>query len=213
MAVFTYEEKMTADKLETYEWDRAWWDNTKGEKEAHIFILGDSISCGYRENPEAAKVLCPRLRVDGLGTSKGIDNNAFKPSLDLFFSQQLSKAQIIFFNNGLHGWHLDTAAYEAHYKEMVKYLKTKCADVVIVLTTPVRDNNDLSKFGERISLVRERNEAAKRVAEAEGCRVLDFYSLIENKPEIYSKDGVHLTGEGYEILANEVYNLTKEIVK
>lgn len=213
MDVFTYEEKNTENKLETYEWDRTWWDNSEGEKEAHIFILGDSISCGYRENPDAVPVMKGKVRVDGFATSKAIDNSAFVPMLDLYFAQQKQAAQVIYFNNGLHGWHLDTAEYEKYYRQMVKYLKSKCDNVVIVLTTPVRDNKDLSKFNERNPIVIERNEAAKRVASDEGLNVLDFYSLIEDKQEFYSPDGVHLIGEGYAVLAKEIYNKTKEIVK
>ncbi len=43
--------------------------------------------------------------------------------------------------------------------------------------------------------------------------MLDLYSIVEDKPELYSPDGVHLTGEGYKMLAEAVYDLTKEIVK
>lgn len=213
MNTFTYEEKDTKNTLETYEWDRTWWDNTAGEKEAHIFIVGDSISCGYRENPQASAVMKNKVSVDGLATSKAVDNTAFVPMLELYFAQQKNPAEIIFFNNGLHGWHLSTPEYEYHYRNMVKYLKTKCEKVVVVLTTPIRDNKDLSKYADRNPIVIERNNAAKKVAEEENCPVLDLYSPIENMREIYSQDGVHLLGDGYEMLAKMVYEKTKELVK
>lgn len=89
MANFTYEKNELKSKLETYEWDMTRWDNTEGEKEARIFILGDSISVGYRENKAAAAVMRGRVAVDGFGTSKAIDNEHFEA--DICFRKGYSK--------------------------------------------------------------------------------------------------------------------------
>lgn len=213
MANFTYEKNDSKNKLETYEWDTTWWDNTKGEKEARIFIIGDSISVGYRERKAAADIMRGKVAVDSFGTSKAIDNEHFEASLELFFAQQIEPSQVIYFNNGLHGWHLSIPEYEECYAKMVKYLKTKCENVVLVLTTPVRDSKDISSYDKRNDIVIERNEAAKRVAESESCRTLDFYSIIENQPQLYSPDGVHLDDEGYKLLAKQIYASVKDIVK
>lgn len=200
---FTYETGKTI-KRETYEWDNLWWEHSNDtEGKERILIIGDSISCGYRSiiNQE----LQGKIYADGLGTSKSIDNENLLKVIEYFMMQQ-ENYKLILFNSGLHGWHLSAEEYKENYLTYVKYFKEKHADkkLVLVLTTPVRKNTDLSQLEERNAQVILRNQAVLEIAESEAVPVVDLYSLLIDHPEYCSPDGVHQTQEGYKVLAKEL---------
>lgn len=197
---FTYELNVTG-KLETYEWDNLWWEHANdAENKPRALIIGDSISCGYRGFVNEA--LGGSMYADGLGTSKSLDNPHFTKLIDYVAGQQ-QRCKVIQFNNGLHGWHLSEEAYKAYYEQMVHYLKENYGDrkLLLVLSTPVRVAGNLSQLAERNDIVIERNRAVCEIAQKEGIEVLDLYSLVIDHPEYHSADGVHLTEEGYRLLA------------
>ena len=76
--------------------------------------------------------------------------------------------------------------------------------MLMLLTTPVRDRACLERFDARNERVIERNRKAREISGARGIEVVDLYSLLENRPELYSPDGVHLKAEGYELLAGQI---------
>ncbi len=199
MAKDTFEAE-NKNKLETYEWDDMWWDNNK-TGDSRILIIGDSISRGYRYILK--EVTGKSWKVDNFATSKAIDNEFFKKALDMAISQQ-EKYDLILFNNGLHGWHLETSEYEKNYEEMLKYLLTKNIRLAVILATPLQT--------EKNSLVKERNEAAKRCAGIYSLPVIDLYSAVEDKKELFIADKVHLSPEGYKKLAETIYEKAKEIL-
>ena len=152
MSDYTYETGETV-KFETYEWDRLWWEHANDtESKNRILIIGDSISCGYRPlvNQEVADY------VDGIGTSKGLDNTSYITLLN-YFMDAFSCYKIIQFNNGLHGWHLSEERYEEYYRRLIAHLVQKCpgAKLVLALTTPVNSGNQKEERNEKI---RKRNE-------------------------------------------------------
>lgn len=199
---FTYESEDRNTPLETFEWDNVWWDNSKGETTRRFCVVGDSISCGYRRVIVAASG--DRVAVDGFGTSKAVDNPLFPESLRLFFRQS-PKTDALLFNNGLHGFHLDDRdAYGAHYGRMVDFLRSCHGNLYLVLTTPVRERDDLSVFAERNQRVLARNETVLRIAAERNLPVIDLYHPLENRPELYSPDGVHLNADGYRLLADTI---------
>jgi len=73
--------------------------------------------------------------------------------------------------------------------------------VTLVLTTPVRDRADLSKFAENNEQVIARNAAVRAIAAERGLPVLDYYAAIADHPDFWGPDGVHLAAEGYQTLA------------
>ena len=76
MSEFTYETNDTSRKLETFEWDNVWWEQTANKTAKRIAYIGDSISCGTRRlitSLSKSEILC-----DGFGTSKALDNPYFK---------------------------------------------------------------------------------------------------------------------------------------
>ena len=102
MENFTFE--VASTPLETYEWDNAWIEKSADKKTPRIFYIGDSISCGTRGSIN--QIAQGKLLCDGFGTSKALDNKAFLPAIKVFASQ-MERYDVVFFNNGLHGWHLD----------------------------------------------------------------------------------------------------------
>jgi hypothetical protein len=49
MNCFTYETSEKLNKLEKYEWDNVWWEQTADKTAKRILYIGDSISCGTRQ--------------------------------------------------------------------------------------------------------------------------------------------------------------------
>ncbi len=203
MPIDTYEFGTVKSQLETYEWDDIWWDNAPDEKARRILIIGDSISRGYRR--AAAKSDGRDFFIDGIATSKAVDNPTFYTLLDYYAAAKLNY-DAVFFNNGLHGWHLDDKRFGELFLDLAKYLKEKFAPkgFYIVTTTPARKSKSIDVFDERNERVKVRNAEIRAAAEALGAELIDFYSLIENRPELYTQDGIHLIDEGYELLAKEI---------
>ena len=192
MSRFTYETNDTLRKLETYEWDNVWWEQTANETAKRILYIGDSISCGARHfitRLSNSEILC-----DGFGTSKAIDNPYFKPSLELCLKQQ-SKCDAILFNNGLHGWHLSVEEYEKYYDDMLSFLVKIGKPLFIVLTT-----DDIAK-PQRSEMAKARNEAVKALAQKYNLPIIDLHTVAINNPECHIPDGVHFNDAGNELLA------------
>lgn len=189
---FTYEKNDTSRKLENFEWDNVWWEQTANASAKRIAYIGDSISCGTRRlitKLSESEILC-----DGFATSKALDNPYFKPSLELFFEQQ-TKCDAILFNNGLHGWHLSDAEYEKYYDEMLAFLLKTEKPLSVLLTT------DVTTDQKRDEIVITRNEIAKKLAKKYDLPVIDLHSVAKSNPEAHVSDGVHFASEGYELLA------------
>ena len=195
MSEFTYEIKDTARKLETYEWDNVWWEQTQNNAAKRILYIGDSISCGTRRlitSLSDSKILC-----DGFGTSKALDNPYFKPTLELFMKQQ-NKCDAILFNNGLHGWHLSDEEYEKCYEQMLQFLLQSGKPVYVVLTT-----DDIKNDG-RNEMVQRRNKIAEKLAGNYRLPVIDLHTVAVNRAEYHRPDGVHFETAGYELLAKRI---------
>lgn len=209
---FTYEEKAREEVLETYEWDRTWWEHATDASKPRVLLIGDSISGGYGDIVN--KLLGGEIYADGFRTSKALDNPYFLKSIKLF-AEQMQRCDLIHVNNGLHGWHLSAEEYEAHYKTFLKGLMEIFPNVpiVIALTTPVRVKETPEMFHpERTPLVIARNAAAIRIAGEFGFALNDLHNVIVDHPE-WCRDGVHQTEEGYMALAKQVVAVIKENIK
>ena len=203
MAIDTYETAPRVSPLEKYEWDDIWWDNAPDTEGKRILIIGDSISRGTRR--AAGKLEGRTVFIDGIATSKAVDNPAFFTLLN-YFAEAGHTYEAVFFNNGLHGWHLDEEKYAPLLTELAKFIKERFAPkkFFIVLTTPVRRSKQTEVFDDINPRVLVRNTAATDTARKLGAEVVDLYSLIENRPELYTQDGVHLIDEGYALLARKL---------
>lgn len=199
---FTYEFGDRDAKLETFEWERIWWEHIDDPEKPRALIIGDSVSCGYRDILN--KMLQGEIYLDGLGTSKAVDNPLFPKLIDYMYCQY-QEYNTILFNNGLHGWHLSDDDFEKYYRELLCYVKKCFSDkrIVVILSTPVRKARELSVFDARNERVLERNRRAVLIAHEVGAEVLDLYSGLVEHPEMYREDGVHLLENGYTFLAKQ----------
>ena len=190
MADFTYQSEERSVPLETYEWDRTWFEHTENTASERVFYIGDSISWGIR--PEAQKTVGSEFLIDAFATSKAVDNPFLLPTLDLLLRQGRPPA-LMLVNSGLHGWHLeDNTEYAEGMRQLLRALKERCPSVAVVLTTCVADPR-------RNERVKTRNDVAQKIAEEMNCPILDFYSPSLSCTHT---DGVHFNGDGYRCLAN-----------
>ena len=203
MAIDTYEFGTVKSRLETYEWDDIWWDHAPDANARRILIIGDSISRGYRRM--IRKTDGCGFFVDGIATSKAVDSATFRTLVDYFAESGLTY-DAVFFNNGLHGWHIDDVKFGELFLDFAKYIKEKFEPkkFFTVTTTPARKSQNTDAFDERNERVKIRNAEIRAAADALDAEVVDFYSLIENHPELYTQDGIHLIDDGYGILAKEI---------
>ena len=194
MTSFTYEPK-NRNPLETYDWDSTWICHTEREEARRVLYIGDSISCALRT------VLTPlsgeEMLFDGFGTSKAVDNPLFCPMLRLFMQEE-KRRDLILFNNGLHGFHLeDTEAYAAAYENTVREILSMAPSTPLILVLSTYTSTE----PERVPL---RNEAVRKIAKRLALPVLDLYTTSLEHQELLSEDGVHFTPEGYEVLARKI---------
>jgi len=189
-------------KLETYEWDNTWIEQSNNNTAKRVLYIGDSISCGTRTF--ANKLSNGEILFDGFGTSKALDNPYFFDSLSVFVKQE-NKRDAVIFNNGLHGWHLSEEEYERLYEEFLDKLLNKFCDVPVmpVLTTFV--TNEMY-YNDRVIV---RNEIVKKLATAKNLNIIDLYTVSEINKNLLCGDGVHFVDSGYEALANEVLKIIK----
>lgn len=193
----TYEIESNENKLEEYEWDYLWWEQTQKQDAVRALYVGDSISFGTF--PKANSFAASKMLFHNLATSKSIDNPFLIQMLQLYANQP-GEYQVVLFNNGLHGWHIeDEVEYQAHYEKTMKELQSifPHSKIVIVTTTSVADK-------ERNARVQKRNESAKRVADKMGFQVIDLHAISEQYKTLQSDDGVHFTEEGYMAFAQYI---------
>lgn len=198
MSDFTYQSGVPCSRLENFEWDNTWIEQTNKTDVARVLYIGDSISCGTRRI--ATERANGKYLFDGFGTSKGLDNPYFRASL-LPFTAQQPRRDVILFNNGLHGWHLDDEnVYRRLFDEMLTFLQGEYAGtpLYVVLTTSVDDPV-------REARVRVRNRVATALAAEHGLPVIDLYAASVEIRAMHT-DGVHFSKEGYAHLADCILN-------
>lgn len=206
MSNYTYEFDNYSQRLETYEWDNVWWECANTKDAVRVLYIGDSISCATRRvATEAAEKM---VLFDGFGTSKALDNPYYTDTLHLF-AQQQGKREVVLFNNGLHGWHLDDETdYAKEYEKMLCFLlkEFEGTPIVLLLTTHVANE-------ERDARVRARNRVVCKLAEKYGLLMIDFYTVTKQHSELLSSDGVHFSKEGLQLLADVLVENVKEIIR
>ena len=202
IGMVTYEEQDNANKLETYEWDYAWWEHADDDKTPGILYIGDSISLGTR--PQLNELLAGKMLVHGFATSKALDNSYLLPAIELFV-KQMHSCKYVLFNNGLHGWHMDDenewCSYLERSLETLKEMLPE-AELVLVNTTCVAEEG-------RENRVINRNRCMKNIAEKMQLRVIDLHSVAKENVSCRMEDGVHYTAEGYQKFAVHILSELK----
>jgi len=183
--------------LENKEWTNLWWDEAEDQDLPRAFLVGDSITCGYF--PDVINILGDTLRITAMGTSKAIDNPYFIPEMEFVFKQYGYKYNIIHFNNGLHGWHLNTDEYEMNYEKTINYILNNFTGTKVILATctPMSIPGNLEEIDkEKDVLIRERNEVIKKIGLKYNLIVEDLYLPMFDHPLYHCDDGVHFIEEG-----------------
>ncbi len=198
----TYQEKSLYDRLEKYEWDRMWIEDTTDKEAKRVLYIGDSISNGTYSH--AATASQRKILFNNFASSKALDNPFYYPTVKTFI-EQCKRRDAIIFNNGLHGWHLSEEEYGRLYLEFIKKLKADFPDtpIYLVLTTETVGSKNSPR-------VIPRNEQAKAVAEKLGLKIIDLYSASLDNTALHTSDGVHFTQEGYEALGHAIADFMKE---
>ncbi len=205
----------TSDSLvrEQIEWSDFWWKNEPDNTKPRILFIGNSISRGYY--PMVSEILSEKYNCDRFSSSRSIADPALIKETKIAMGKY--KHSVIHFNNGLHGWHLNAAEYEAGMRKYVKFLKSykaKGCKLIYSLTTPVPSEKEGEKLDPvKNEVVLERNRIARKIMEENNIPVIDLYGLMEPEIEKYSasKGNVHYNEEGYERLANRIAEKLNEI--
>jgi hypothetical protein len=200
---------------EQIEWSDFWWKNEPDNSKPRILFIGNSITRGYY--PMVEEKLSEKYNCDRYTSSRSIVD----PSLIQETKMAMGKYDhcIIHFNNGLHGFHLAGADYEAGMRKYVKFLKShKSHDSKLVysLTTPVPSKEEGVKLdADKNAVVLERNRIARKIMEENNIPVIDLYGLMEPELEKYSasKGNVHYNKQGNEKLAGLITERLLNLVK
>jgi hypothetical protein len=191
-------------KREKYEWADIWWEEADNAELGRALLIGDSIARDYRKGvQEKLRGVC---LVDSLTTSKGIDDPMLAMEVNYMLAQY--PYRLICFNNGLHGQHVGIRDYRASLRYIANILLSACPLVALATSTPASERANLALYGARNEQVRERNAAAREIAESLGLAVCDLYAAMEGRPE-YKKDSSHFTCEGIAVQAAMVADLIR----
>jgi len=207
----------TSDSLvrEQIEWSDFWWKNEPDNSKPRILFIGNSISRGYY--PMVSEYLSEKYNCDRFSSSRSIADPALIKETKIALGKY--NHAVIHFNNGLHGWHLNSAEYEAGMRKYVKFIKShkaKDCKLIYSLTTPVPSEKEGVKLDPvKNEVVLERNRIARKIMEENNIPVIDLYGLMEPEIEKYSasKGNVHYNQEGYERLANRIAERINEIAR
>ena len=189
--------------LEAIEWTQYWAEECTKDKTS-VLMIGDSISVGYRS--EVNRLLSDSMSIAAYSTSKAIDNPWFEEELSIVVRQHNFNYDTVTLNNGLHGFHLTTEAYEAGMRALIKTVQNLLpfSKLYLVLSTPITENGNPDILSDKNHIVIERNAAVTRIAAELHLPVIDLYNAVLGKAVLSNGDGYHYNEEGYQVLAAEI---------
>ncbi len=190
---------------ESIEWCDVWFTHADKTDKPRVLLIGDSIVQGYF--PVAEREMGDAVYWGRFTTSRSICDPVFFQELALVVKQY--KFSVIHFNHGLHGWGYTEAQYAEAFDKLLKVLKEdgQGAKLIWAATTPVQSGSSMGTDQPRVV---ERNKIAAEKVTAVGIPIDDLYALSIDKPDVYSKDGVHFAQEGKELQGKEVVSAIKK---
>jgi len=196
--------------LENTEWTNIWVEKTNDTKLSRLLLIGDSHVQQYYGFVK--KDLEGRVYPGRYTTSKCLGNPFLLKEIKLFLEQY--PADVIAFNNGLHGVDYPDDVYAAGLKELLKIFRDIApkAKLIFVNTTPVRDKKDLDKFTPFTEHVKIRNRYAKEIMEKNNIPIVDSWSLGMEHKDYYSPDGVHFNNKGKAAEAKGVADAVLKVI-
>lgn len=190
---------------EGIEWQDTWIEGGDKTDAAlpRVLLLGDSISRQYRG--KVSELLKGKARVANSAGSHCVGD----PMLAAANAAVLDgyAFDVIFVNNGLHGWDCSDDDYAVFLGDYLDFLRAQApkAKLVWVRTTPLARHDDLGQMSERNARVVRRNAAADRLAAARKLPVVDLYAAIMQDPAGYfSGDGTHFNDKGVNVMAEKI---------
>lgn len=198
----TLEDQSPRIVREEIEWLDVWVPGNSNKTLPKVLLIGDSIARGYYK--EVEDKLKGRAIVARLTSSKSLGDPGYLAEVKLILSQ--TRFDVIHFNNGLHGWGYSEDEYAAAFPELLATIRTVTpkAKLIWASTTPIRQADKLAAFSDKNERVRNRNKLVARLMVLESIPIDDLYAVIADKPEWYSRDGVHLNAKGVSALATQV---------
>lgn len=196
--------------LEDKEWTNLWWDDAENHSLPRIYLVGDSITFGYHD--KVIDELAQEARITMMSTSKSVDNPNFIKEMDHVFYQNEYKYDLVHFNNGLHGWHMDDAVFESSYEKTLNHILEKYnTKTAVVLCTPTSLCNDILVIDEeRVKVIRRRNAIIQKLADKYHLAVDDLFTPMYSHPEYHVPDGVHFTPEAQKVQAKIVADFIRD---
>jgi len=197
---------------ETTEWVNMRWERANDTKLPRVLLMGDSVTNQYHGEVNAR--LKDRANVDLLATSKSICDPALLREVRAMVTDY--KYAVIHFNNGLHGFHLSPAEYEAGLRRLVALLRELQPQAKLIWgqCTPIVSTDDPAVLGGGNSVVLVRNEVASRVMAELGIPVDDLYAVSVGHPEYRNRgDGYHFSQAGKVAQAEVVAKMVSEALQ
>ncbi|WP_084760536.1 SGNH/GDSL hydrolase family protein [Zavarzinella formosa] len=195
---------------ESIEWLDVWVPGNNTKDIPKVLLIGDSITRAYYKDVEDR--LKGKAVVCRLATSKSLGDPGLVAEVKLVLGQ--ATFDVIHFNNGMHGWGYSEGEYARALPQMLDVLRQGApkAKLVLASTTPVRtDKGDI--LAEKTDRVRVRNKAVAELGAAEKIPVNDLFGVVIDKPELFTKDGVHLNAKGSEALGKQVAETIASLLK
>jgi len=191
-------------------WAIVGWDNTlkKLNLDVDVVFYGNSITCGSSFDKYFPNVTICNLGYPG-DNLDGLTNRAYMISH--------VKPEKIFVMGGINGlkWMTDDVFREKYFK-MVNEIKRQNPYASVYLQSILPINNSIFKkellYGSNTKIERF-NNIIKDIAEESSCVYIDLFPLYSVDNELgteYTKDGVHLKPEHYDIWANTIIDYIYE---
>ena len=200
---------------ENIEWLDVWVPGNTVKDRPRVLLIGDSITRGYFKTVEDK--LAGKAIVCRLATSKSLGDPGLLDEVKLVIGQ--AKFDVIHFNNGMHGWGYTEEEYARALPELVAVLRKGAteAKLICATTTPVRVSGKVEQIDPKTERVKARNKSVTEVMDKENIPVDDLFSVVVDKADWFSTDGVHLNAKGStalgEQVAAQVLKLLGEVAK
>ena len=195
---------MSIPVREEIEWVNFRWDHAPDVTRPRVLLIGDSIANGYHGVVSAQ--LQDRANVDLLATSKCVGDPALLR--ETRFAMEEYEYALIHFNNGLHGQPLADEGYESALRDYARSLAELAPEshLIWASSTP-RRNAEGALCPQRNAQVKARNSLAAAIMTERRILIDDLYSLVADRPELFSADSVHYNDEGRAFLGEAVADL------
>jgi lysophospholipase L1-like esterase len=189
---------------ESIEWCDVWISHANETNLPRVLLIGDSIARDYY--PQVEKHLAGKAFVARLTTSRFVADPVLLKEIELVLDG--TKFDVIVFNNGMHGWQHNEAAYQKAFPKLIKTIRANApkARLVWATTTPLRDGKDVTydtKAEYSDERIAARNAIAAEICAARKIPTVDLNMAVRGHPEFHS-DNVHFNGQGVQILATQV---------